>query len=61
MDNDQLQALAEKLLEETIQNIRRLGFRIIMTEKVTKISHPYSFPVENLSVVSEEKYLNGDY
>jgi len=63
MNQDQAEGLAEKILQDALENIRRLGFQVMVREKPTPLSHPMFTPVEAKSavVISEERYKRGDY
>lgn len=55
--NEILEGLAEKMLAETIENIRRLGFAIVIKDGYDKtIVKP-----SNVKVISEERAKRGDY
>lgn len=55
--NEILEGVAEKMLAETLENIRRLGFVVIVKDGYDKtIVKP-----NNARVISEERAKRGDY
>ncbi len=63
MNQDQAEGLAEKILADAMECIRRLGFQVMVREKIGEHSHTYLSPVmaDKVVVISEERFKRGDY
>lgn len=63
MNQEQAEGLAEKIIQDALENIRRLGFHVMVRERIHPHSSPMFTPVEakNAVVISDERFKRGDY
>ncbi len=63
MIQEQLEGLAEKIMQDALENIRRLGFVVKVKERASDKSYWMHTDVtpKNVVIISEERDRRGDY
>jgi hypothetical protein len=63
MIQEVLEGLAEKIMQDALENIRRLGYVVMVRERASDKSFWMHTQIEpkNVVVISEERAKRGDY